>query len=159
MNADIRRHIGAATSSPRFYVRLRLHTKRDSLEKVLVDFFDVQGLFDPTSNVVADHQPGQLLSVYENDPFAQEICSLPCRRGECRGGNEQALRGLVPIETPEEVANCPSTDIGPQSIAFGLYVNAIQTKGILIDDTVDAVITTPAKRAAGIGRRTAIAHP
>ncbi len=42
--------------------------------------------------------------------------------------------------------------------AFGLDVNGVETEAVLLDDSVDALIATPADRAPGILQRAAVAH-
>jgi hypothetical protein len=40
-----------------------------SLEKFLVEFLDLKRILDPTSNVIAYHEPSKLFSVDEHDPL------------------------------------------------------------------------------------------
>jgi hypothetical protein len=55
-------------------------------EKLFVNLFDIEGVFDPASGIVADHQTGELTAVYlvavYHDPLAQELCGFPSRGGK-----------------------------------------------------------------------------
>ena len=48
------------------------------LEEILINFLDVKDIFNPTPDIVANHKGGQLLAIYEYNPFTEELRSLPC---------------------------------------------------------------------------------
>ena len=51
----------------------------------------------------------------------------------------------MPIQTPKEIADGPRSNIISLPITLCLDVNAVKTKRILINNTIDAIIT----RASG----------
>jgi hypothetical protein len=52
------------------------------LEKLFINLFDMQRVFDPASYIVADHQACELIAIYQHNPLAQMLCIflgvLPC---------------------------------------------------------------------------------
>ena len=43
------------------------------LEEILIHFLNMQDFLDPTSHIVADHEFGQMLTIDQDDPLAQEF--------------------------------------------------------------------------------------
>jgi hypothetical protein len=48
------------------------------LEKLFIDFLDVQRFFDPAPNIVADHKTSKLYSINEDNPLAQMLRRFLC---------------------------------------------------------------------------------
>jgi hypothetical protein len=55
------------------------HQSRLYLKKFLVDFLDIEGIFDPASDVLANHERREVVAIYQDNPFAQEISGFLCR--------------------------------------------------------------------------------
>lgn len=117
------------------------------LEKFLVHLPDGQGFLDAATNVVADHQAGQVRAVDEDDALAQSLGGLLGGWRERRGGDEDALAGLLHIQAAEEIADGPGPDIVAVGIALGLDIDAVEAKRVLVDHAVDAAIAGPPTRA------------
>jgi hypothetical protein len=62
------------------------------------------------------------------------------------------------IKASEEVSNRPRADTVAFSISFGLYVNTIKSKGILINHAINTVIAAAAERTPRIGRGSSKTH-
>jgi hypothetical protein len=58
------------------------------LEKLLINFPDMQRLFDPATNIVLNHEASQLITIYQYNPLAQMFCCFPSRGGKSRGRYE-----------------------------------------------------------------------
>jgi hypothetical protein len=78
-----------AASLMRSTLHLLLHKSGANLgiasclfEELLVHLLDLKDLLDPTANVIADHQPGELVAVDQDDPLAEELGGLPSRGRE-----------------------------------------------------------------------------
>jgi hypothetical protein len=54
----------------------------------------------------------------------------------------------VTVQAPKKVTNSTGSDIISCGISFGLYINAVETKGVLVDYSINAIIPRAAKRAA-----------
>ena len=68
-----------------------------SVEEVLVEFLDVNHLFNPAAYVESDHQPGEKQPVDQYDALAQHVCRFFRRWREGRRRDEQALVCFEPI--------------------------------------------------------------
>ena len=85
---------------------------RPLLEEVFVDFLEVQDLLDPASDIVPDHQTGEMFAAFQGYVLAQIVEGLSRVAREARYRDEQVCGGLVPVEA----------------------------EGVLVDHTIDAVI-------------------
>jgi len=62
------------------------------------------------------------------------------------------------VEAAEEVPYRAGTNIVADSVAFGLHVNAIKPKGVLVDHPINPVVAGAAKGATGVGNGTPETH-
>ena len=83
------------------------------LEKLFINLFDMQRVFDPAPYIVADHQARQLIAVYQHNALAQMLCSLLRRVGKSGGCDEESLGGLVPVQTPKKSRIAPGPILLP----------------------------------------------
>jgi hypothetical protein len=75
---------------------------KQSLEELLIQLLNREGLLDPASDPMADHQPGKLSPIDQHDSLAEKVRRLPRGRREGGGRHEQALRGLEPVEVADQ---------------------------------------------------------
>src|SRR3546814_9081274 len=108
--------------------------------------------------MVPDHQSSQLPAVDQHDALAQIFGGIASTGSEGRCGDEQALGGLVPVKTAEEIADRAGTYAVARRITFGLDVNPVKSQLILIDHTINAIVTAAPERTPSFSNRTAIAH-
>lgn len=80
------------------------------LKKLLINFLDVQRLFDNATDAMKNHQSGELVPVHEDNSLAQLLGRLALRRCEGRSANEQALRRFESVKTATKVADITSAD-------------------------------------------------
>src|SRR3546814_18880976 len=88
--------------------------------------------------MVPDHQSSQLPAVDQHDALAQIFGGIASTGSEGRCGDEQALGGLVPVKTAEEIADRAGTYAVARRITFGLDVNTVKSQLILIDHNINA---------------------
>ena len=91
-----------------------------------------------------------MLAVDEHNPSANpfgERTSLLC---EGRGRREDALGRLRAFQTTRKTSNIGLTDRVIELISFGLNVDAVESKSVLVDDAVEAVISASANCPTGI---------
>ena len=100
-------------------------TLRRLFEKLLIYPLDVQSFFDPATNVVADHQPSQLITVHQHDPFAKKLGGLFGRCRERRCCDEKTFRSLVPIQAAKEITDGPCSNATASRISLGLYIDTV----------------------------------
>ena len=119
--------------------------------------FDIECLFDTAANPVLNRHACQLDAVDEHNPHGH-VFGRPTRRfGERGGRHKQALGRFELIERPEEIAICSGT-YDAFSIPFCLNINAVKPERVLINDAINAPVTTLSECAGGIRRGAAIAH-
>lgn len=82
-----------------------------------------------------EHKARQLLPVYEHNTFFDLCYILPGIVGEARSGDEHAFSGSGTFEAAGERLNHGTTN--GSLPAFGLDIDHIQTKAILIDNAVN----------------------
>lgn len=99
-----------------------------SVEKLLVQPLDEQRLLDPTADIMADHEFGQMSAVDEDDALAEIFGGFARRLGKGRGRDEQALGGLEPVEQAEKVADGAGPDRIAGAVSFGLDVDLVEAK-------------------------------
>src|SRR3546814_19110040 len=68
------------------------------------------------------------------------------------------LGGLVPVKTAEEIADRAGTYAVARRITFGLDVNPVKSQLILIDHTINAIVSAAPERTPSFSNRSAIAH-
>ena len=53
----------------------QFHRPRPGLpvKKLLINLFDVQGIFDPAPDIVADHQSCELIAIYQDNSLTQQL--------------------------------------------------------------------------------------
>src|SRR5579871_39012 len=127
-------------------------------EELFVHFLDVQGIFDSAAHIVANHELCQLSAINQNYTFAKKICSLLRRNGECRCRNKKSFCRFVAIQAAEKISNCTCTYAVADSISFCLNINTIETKGILIDDSINSVISRAPQGPACFLLRATVSH-
>src|SRR5690606_14628482 len=124
-----------------------------SLKEVFIDFPDVQAFLDAAANIVPDHQSSQLPTVDQHDALAQIFGGIASTGGEGRCGDEQALGGLVPVKTGEEIADRPGAYAVARCITFGLDINSVQSQFVLIDHAINAIVSAAPERAPSFSNR------
>src|SRR3546814_11265480 len=100
--------------------------------------------------MVPDHQSSQLPAVDQHDALAQIFGGIASTGSEGRCGDEQALGGLVPVKTAEEIADRAGTYAVARPITFGLDVNPVQSQPILIDPTIHAIAHAAPERTPSL---------
>jgi hypothetical protein len=65
----------------------------------------------------------------------------------------------VSVQAAKEITDRAGADIVPCGVPLRLYVNAVKAKGVLVDHSVNAIITRAAKGTTGfVSTGTAVAH-
>ena len=65
---------------------------------------------------------------------------------------------LVAVEAAEKIPYRAGANVIADGIALGLNVNAIKSKGVLVNHAINSVVAAAAKRAASVGDGTAETH-
>src|ERR1035437_10561456 len=81
-----------------------LSSRRGSVKKLFINLLDLNGFLHAATDVIANHQPCQQVTINQHDTLAQKFGGfLRCRR-ETRRCDEQALAGLEPVQRAKEIA-------------------------------------------------------
>src|ERR1019366_3928274 len=125
-------------------------------EEVVVDPLDRVGRHCRYADPVVQHQAPEPLAVDEDD-LAVDLSGVVSRLlGEGGGGDENALLRSEALESPGELL-----DLGPAHRSlppFGLEVDAVEAKAVLVNDAVDPLVAAAANGLAGIDAGAAVAH-
>src|SRR5665647_340412 len=127
------------------------------LEVVLVEALEHVGLLVVHAHVVEDHQPGELATVNQDDALAQEPGVLHRITAVGAGGDEHTAVSLLTVQGTDERLDRRPPDRVVLGIPLGLQVDAVQTQGVLPDDSVDAAVADLAGVLDG-ARAAAVAH-
>src|SRR3546814_15011253 len=76
----------------------------------------------------------------------------------CSSDLEHSLVRLVPVTTAEEITYRSRTSAVARRITFGLDVNPVKSQLILIDHTINAIVSAAPERTPSFSNRSAIAH-
>src|SRR5690606_15370853 len=114
-----------------------------SLEVVLVDLDDREGLPRLDSDPVADHQLGEALTVDQDDAGPDALRVLAGTRGERTRGDEHPASSTHPVQRTDERLNLRPAHGVVGRITLGLHIDTVQTERVLINNTVDAAVTGP----------------
>src|SRR5258707_14414579 len=102
---------------------------------------------------MTDHQLGELVAIYQNNPLTEKIRRLSRRRRESRSRHEESFCGFVTVEAPKKISDCTRTNLIARSVPLGLNINSIQPKDVLINNPINSVVAAAAKRATRIDGR------
>src|SRR3546814_9524599 len=108
--------------------------------------------------MLPESQSSQLPAVYQPVALVQIFGGIAGTGIEGRCGDEQALGGLVPVKTAEEIADRAGTYAVARRITFGLDVNPVKSQLILIDHTINAIVSAAPERTPSFSNLSAIAH-
>src|SRR5690606_34117126 len=110
-----------------------------AFEVVQINPSDVQCGHVCDTDAEIDHVVCKLLSIDQNDALVDPINIFHCVGGEAGRRDEHPLPGSFALKAAGEALNDWATDrLFP---AFGLYVDKIEAKPILLDDAVDAAVS------------------
>jgi hypothetical protein len=88
-----------------------------------------------------DQQPGQAVSIDQNNPMLHPVQVFPRLLGEIGSGNEDSLVGALARQRADKGLKGRPSDLVLRCLAFGLNLDRIQPKRIFIDDPVYPPIT------------------
>lgn len=127
-------------------------------KKVRIQALERKGLGHRHTQVVVDHQAGEVGAVDEDDLFVGAnalYCGLGCGR-VVAGGEEHALLHALEVERADEVANGAFAHRALP--AFGLQVDGVEAQRVFVEDAVNAVVGAQLRDLPRVGAVAAVAH-
>ena len=103
-----------------------------------------------TANIVEHHQATKMLGVDEDNSCAYLSCSFnrAFRKSGC--GHEDALLSLFQTERTIELSNGRRTDLVSIRIAFGLNIDLVNAKRVLVNNPINSVVARLPNRPSRI---------
>ena len=129
------------------------------VEVIKIDALDFDSPRSTHSDIEADHQVRQLISVYQNQAEMPGLArDLDRRPGERRGSYQDTLLCPFADQGTHKGLHRLAANCVPWLVTLGLQVNPIKAELVLTNYPINATVASAAQLFAGVGPRTAISH-
>lgn len=127
------------------------------LEEVVVYLLDLLGLPHYDAQVMAHHEPDEVLAVDEDEADRDGFGVVPRALAEAGRGDKDAAMGMGPLQRADEGLDFGAGDDSARLVVFGAHSDQVKAEGVRVDDAVKPNIASSRGDDSG-ALRPAVAH-